>query len=178
VSEHQPWPAGPFDVVIADPAWPECFGATCSRSITRHYATMALPDICAIPVESITALDSLLLLWVPANRLHLGLEVMAAWGFRFRTSGVWVKPRSGTGKWLRSQHEVYLVGRRGRFPAPRPGLLLPSVIHAPATRHSQKPDDLHRWVETTWPGMRYVELFARRPRENWTTWGDDPALAA
>ena len=50
-----------------------------------------------MPVGHMAAGDALLLLWVPANRLHLGLDVMAAWGFTFRTSGCWVKPRAGTG---------------------------------------------------------------------------------
>jgi N6-adenosine-specific RNA methylase IME4 len=173
-----PLPAGPFDVIVADPPWSEEFGHSCSRSITRHYATMTLADICSMPVGHMAADDALLLLWVPANRLHLGLDVMAAWGFTFRTSGCWVKPRAGTGKWLRSQHELYLLGRRGRFPAPLAGTLRSSVIEASAGRHSEKPDDLHRLVETTWPGLRYVELFARRPRRGWVAWGNDPAVAA
>jgi N6-adenosine-specific RNA methylase IME4 len=174
----QPWPEGPFSVILADPPWPEEFGRSCSRSVTRHYPTMALADICALPVPDVAARAALLLLWVPANRLPLGLRVMAAWDFRFRTSGVWVKPHAGTGKWLRGRHEVYLLGRRGAFPAPTGKGLLPSVIEAPRGRHSVKPDALHEWVERTWPGRSCLELFARRQRPGWTAWGNDPALAA
>ena len=49
----------------------------------------------------------------------------------------------------------------------------PQVIIAPVPkRHSEKPDETYRRIEHLYPGP-YLELFARKPREGWTTWGDE-----
>jgi N6-adenosine-specific RNA methylase IME4 len=72
---------------------------------------------------------------------------------------------------MRAGHEHYLLGRRGRFRAPRPGTLPLGVIHAPRRRHSEKPEELQDRIEQTYPGLRYLEMFARRPRPGWTVWG-------
>ena len=39
-------------------------------------------------------------------------------------------------------------------------------------QHSRKPDAFFEMVETATPGPR-LELFARRPREGWTVWGNE-----
>ena len=38
--------------------------------------------------------------------------------------------------------------------------------------HSAKPDEVYRRIERLFPGP-YLELFARRERDGWTTWGDE-----
>lgn len=161
-------------------ASPECTNHSqarskkCSRATERHYATMSLEEICALDVPATS--DSLLFLWSTAPMLEGALRVMRAWGFSYRTSIVWCKDRMGTGAWVRSQHELLLLGRRGDFPAPSLGTQPRSVIHARRGAHSEKPDEVHAMIERTYPGRRYLELFARRQRDGWTTWGNDPAL--
>ena len=171
-------PDGEFSVIVADPPWRPSFGKSCSRSVTRHYETMATDDIGHLKVPS--APNSLLFLWATAPMLQQALLVMSEWGFRYRTSMVWCKDRPGTGKWVRGQHELILIGRRGTFPAPDVRIaspdrkvLPPSVIHAKRGRHSQKPEELQEIIEATYPGLRYLELFARRQRPGWTVWGNE-----
>ena len=55
--------------------------------------------------------DAFLFLWVTANYLPDGLEVMRAWGFVYRTNIVWVKDKIGLGYYVRHQHELCLIGR-------------------------------------------------------------------
>jgi N6-adenosine-specific RNA methylase IME4 len=161
---------GEFDIVVADPPWRPDFGRSCSRSVTKHYEVMSLDAICELRPPA--ARDALLVLWTPAPMLTQALCVMDAWGFTYRTHGVWCKTGpAGTGKWLRAGHELYLLGRRGRFPAPLPGTLPLGVIHAPRRGHSVKPEELQDAIEATYPGRRYLEMFARRPRPGWTVWG-------
>lgn len=160
-----------FDIIVADPPWRDDFGASCSRATERHYQTMTLDDICAYPVPA--AKDSLLFLWTTTPMLVKALGVMAAWGFTYRTSMVWDKRVAGTGKWVRGRHELILIGRRGKFPAPQ-GVKLPeSVIESPRRRHSEKPEALQDEIERVYPGLRYLELFARRQRVGWTCFGDE-----
>ena len=169
-----------FDVIVADPPWRSDFGATNSRSAERHYATMDLFAIKTFapmyrPSARVQAEDALLFLWCPMSMLEAGLSVLRAWDFSYRTGMVWCKPGMGVGQWVRSQHELVLIGRRGRFPAPRKGTQPRSVLHAPRRRHSEKPEELQDAIERTYPGLRYLELFARRERPGWTCWGDQVA---
>ena len=50
------------------------------------------------------------------------------------------------------------------------------VVIAPVTEHSEKPDEVYRRIERLYPAPR-LELFARKPREGWTVWGDEVPAA-
>ncbi len=54
----------------------------------------------------------------------------------------------------------------------RPGHLR-SVIEAPVTGHSRKPDEFYALVERLYPGGPFMELFARQRRRGWTCCGDE-----
>lgn len=76
------------------------------------------------------------------------------------------------GSWVRSQHELLMIGRRGTFPPPAPEARHPSVIEAPRREHSAKPDLVYSIIERMYPGLPRLEMFARCQREGWTAWGD------
>lgn len=83
----------------------------------------------------------------------------------------------GGGHYVRSSHELCLLGVSGGL-VPPPADRLPSVIMAPPVRgtngrpvHSRKPDQLLVRAERVSPAPR-IELFARRARAGWACWGD------
>jgi N6-adenosine-specific RNA methylase IME4 len=158
-------PAGPFQVIVADPPW---------RYETGNdlpYPTMALEDIKALPVESIAAGDALLWLWTTNAHLRVAFEVVEAWGFEYRTLLTWVKNQMGTGEWLRGQTEHCLLAIRGK-----PVFLHgnhSTVIEAARREHSRKPEEFYTLVETTSPGSK-VELFSRGRRDGWQAFGNQP----
>jgi N6-adenosine-specific RNA methylase IME4 len=152
-------------VIVSDCPWRSDFGATSNRATERHYPTMTLDELKAYPIPS--ARNALLFMWTTGPMLKQSLELMDSWNFEYRTSGVWVKPVKGTGKYLAGQSEPFLLGRRGKFPAPTIFPLPSSVIFAPRRRHSEKPEFLQDEIERVYPGYRYVELFARRKRDGW-----------
>ena len=115
--------------------------------------------------------DAVLWLWATAPMLPQALTVMPAWGFTYRSHLVWAKDRAGTGYWARSQHELLLIGTRGSVPAPSPGSQPASVITAPVGRHSEKPPVFAEIIETLFPTLPKVELFARKVRPGWEGWG-------
>ena len=170
-----PLPAGPFDVILADPPWHFASNSAArpGHNVRRHYPTMRLPEICAMPVPQVSARDALLFLWATAPCCHHAFAVMRAWGFTYKSQLVWVKHRQAMGFWARNRHELVLIGRRGRFPCPRPAPFPDSVIEAPTREHSRKPDDLQDRIDATWPQTRRLELFARSTRPGWTAWGND-----
>ena len=71
---------------------------------------MPLEEIKAVPVPA--AEYCVLFLWATMPRLPFAVEVMAAWGFGYRTAIVWIKDRAGTGYWSRGQCELLLIQAR------------------------------------------------------------------
>ena len=98
---------------------------------------------------------------------------MEAWGFDYRSHGVWVKDKFGTGYWWRGQHELLLVGVRGDFSPPIAEKRVSGVFYANRRRHSQKPDLVYDMIESFYPDMAKIELFARKQREGWAVMGNE-----
>ena len=67
---------------------------------------MKLDAIKALPVAKISAPDAALYLWALPHMIAAALEVMAAWGFDYRTQMIWGKDQIGIGQWVRNQHET------------------------------------------------------------------------
>ena len=164
-------PEGEFNVIYADPPWRYEFSETSTRDIENKYPTMELRDIKELKVPS--AEDSILLLWATAPKLEEALEVMNAWGFKYRTCAVWDKEKIGMGYWFRGQHELLLLGIKGEFTAPEESVRYSSVIREKRTEHSKKPEKVYEMIETMFPKGKYLELFSRNKRKNWTGWGND-----
>jgi N6-adenosine-specific RNA methylase IME4 len=168
-------PGKRYGVLLADPGWrfePYSRTTGMDRAADNHYVTEVLAKIMALDVASIAAPDSVLFLWITNPMLPQGLAVMARWGFTYKTNFAWAKDRLGTGYWSRNQHELLLVGTRGRIPAPAPGTQWSSLIVAPRRAHSQKPDAVYELVERYYPNLPKLEMFCRgEGREGWSVWG-------
>lgn len=168
-------PAGPFDVIVADPPWRFASNSAArpGRNAMRHYPCMRVEEIAALPVQRISAPDALLLLWVTVPFMPRVGEVLAAWGFRYCSQLVWVKEDTGLGYWARNRHELVIIARRGRFPCLVPALFPDSVIVGGQREHSRKPEYLHRVIDARLPATRRLEMFARSERRGWTSWGNE-----
>jgi N6-adenosine-specific RNA methylase IME4 len=162
--------AGPFDVIYSDPPWRYQFAETDNRAIENHYPTMDLEAICQLnpPAHE----DAVLFLWATATKIDEALRVMAAWGFDYKTSMVWIKDKIGMGYYVRNQHELLLIGKRGELPVPEPANRPPSILTAHRGVHSKKPDEFYTLIESMYPGRAYAEIFARQTRPGWFSWGN------
>jgi N6-adenosine-specific RNA methylase IME4 len=171
-AEPAPLPTGPFRTIVADPPWFYARDDDPSHRGACPYPTMMVPEICAMPVAQLAAEDAILWLWATNPNLRHAFTVVDSWGFQERTVLTWVKPHFGTGRWLRGQSEHCILAVRGR-----PIITLTNqatVLHAPPPErvHSRKPDEFYRLIESLCPGSK-LELFCRRPRPGWSSWGDE-----
>src|SRR3984893_8261459 len=167
-----------YPVILADAPWDyhlysETSGS--ARAAAEHYPTMKLDKICSLPVADIATDDAILFLWTTAPHLQESFEVLAAWGFEYKTNAVWVKHAQGLGFFVRGQHEHLLIATRGDIPCPLPGDRPASVIEAPRREHSRKPDEAYTLIERMYPELPRIELFARGRREGWAVWGNQAA---
>jgi N6-adenosine-specific RNA methylase IME4 len=161
-----------YGVLYADPPWDWETWSEKGMSRAPGYPTMTLDAIKALKVPA--APDCVLLMWATVPMLPQALEVMAAWGFTYRSHFVWLKDKSGTGYWNRNRHELLLVGTRGNVPAPAPGEQIDSVLEAPRGAHSEKPEIFQALVEAMFPHTPKLELFARGgPVSWWDRWGNE-----
>lgn len=164
---------GPFGVIYADPPWRYDFSVDNADTIENHYPTMTLDAICALPVAEIAAPDAVLFLWATSPKLAEAMAVMSAWGFEYRTNMVWDKEHIGMGYYARQQHELLLIGIKGKPGTPlqenRPG----SVVRIKKTAHSKKPVEFAEIIKCMYPHLPRVELFCRSPKDGWAVWGNE-----
>jgi N6-adenosine-specific RNA methylase IME4 len=172
IETHEPKPFnGKYSVILADCPWRYDWSPTTSRAVENKYPTMSIEDIKAIQIPAED--DAILFLWATAPKLPEALEVMAAWGFVYKTCTVWDKMKLGTGFYFRGQHELLLVGTRGNFKVPTESVRVSSVYREARTEHSVKPTYYYDLIEKYFPNERYLELFARRQyNSKWAVWGN------
>ena len=162
-----------FSVVYTDPPW------LLKGGVSMPYPMMRTRDICALPVETVAAPDSILFLWAIPSHLPDALDVVRAWGFTYKTVAfTWVKRTPldtgfslGRGYWTHSNAEPCLLATRGH--PQRLGAGVRSLIVSPGREHSRKPDEARgRIIRICWNVPR-AELFARQKTLGWSAWGNE-----
>lgn len=155
---------------------------------TLPYPVMSLDEIKALPVKDVAEYHNChLYLWVTNKYLRHVWDVAEAWGFRGVRLIVWCKEPRGWnpgGTWpstaefcLYAVRGLHAEGLRGQ--APSQWYIWPRRLGAPVaagerrqTMHSAKPEAFLDEVEKVSPGP-YLEMFARRNRLGWDTWGNE-----
>lgn len=187
-------PRDGFDLIMADPAWyfKNYSKKGEEKNAISKYECMELEDIQAMPVHLLAAKDCVLWLWCTNPMLDVGIDTLKAWGFKFCTAGSWEKitkndkQQFGTGYVFRSSNEPVVIGTIGN-----PKFFSKSErssFRAKIGEHSEKPNsafeicerliDPQKNSKTFDPNYRgkpkkYIELFSRKNRENWVSWGKE-----
>lgn len=158
-----------YPVLYVDPPWQYEHGISLSRDIETKYGTMSFEQLKALKLPA--ADPSILYLWSTNSHLAQAITLMAHWGFSYRTNMVWVKPSIGPGYWVRSRHELLLIGIKGDMPVPidKPD----SVVEAKRLGHSAKPGVVRQLIEAAYPELPRIELFARGKHKGWDVWGNE-----
>ena len=164
---------GPYGLVLADPPWRYEHCEADNREIENQYPTASLEDICGHIKNVELARDCVLFLWATAPKLEEALRVLNAWGFNYRSCAVWDKRKIGMGYWFRGQHELLLVGVRGKPGATPESERRSSLFSEARTGHSAKPQCVYEWIERAFPSLAKVELYCRKPRPFWASWGNE-----
>ena len=174
--------AGRFSTILVDPPWR--FQNRTGKMAPEHrrlrrYRTMELGELLAMPVAQHATVAAHLYLWVPNALLPEGLQLLEAWGFRYKTNLVWYKIRKdggpdgrGVGFYFRNVTELLLFGVKGNMRTLSPARRQVNVVATQKREHSRKPSEMHELIQRCSPGP-YLELFARERVAGWTNWGDE-----
>ena len=164
-------PTGKYAVIYADPPW-QYDNSGFNESADNQYPTMPLDEICELPIGDLADETTVLFLWATNPLLPEALQVMASWGFEYKTNIAWIKDAGrGKGWYLKSKHELLLIGVKSETPHPieRPD----SCFEADRGNvHSRKPEKAYEIIESMYPGNK-VELFSRVERDGWDSWGNE-----
>jgi len=160
-------------LVLADPPWKYEHSKSDSRQIENQYPTADIDDIISHKPE--TQPDCILILWAVAPKIPEAIEVMQGWGFEFVTSAVWDKEKIGMGYWFRGQHEIIMVGRKGKTSPPDVENRTSSVFREKRSEHSKKPNCVYEWIEKSFPELNKLEMYCRSPRGGWEVFGNESA---
>ena len=166
-----------YRTIVADPPWEyEGFAHDIGGEKESHdrplpYEGMALGNIAALPVDKWADSHCRLFLWTTNRWLPLAFPLLTIWGFTYRQALVWKKRKHNIGGSVApNSAEFLLVATRGR--PSRDGFFPGAVLEAGSGEHSRKPDAFMDHIERISPAPR-LELFARRQRLGWDTWGNE-----
>jgi N6-adenosine-specific RNA methylase IME4 len=184
-----------YSTIVIDPPWPHpdsgtrtlgpkkeavfWGGNTVGKASVVPYRRMSVEEITALPVGDLAAQDAHLYLWTTNRFMRDAYAVAEAWGFKFSTILTWCKAPMGIGMGgaFTITNEYVLFCRRGslkalsRFDRTWWNWKRPYKQNG-APSHSQKPEGFLDVVEQVSPEPR-LEMFARRNRLGWDTWGDE-----
>lgn len=181
VEQAEPLPApGPgqrFQAVVLDPPWDWGDEGDVSQFGRGDptYATMPFDEVASLPVPDLVEENAHIYLWITNRSLPKGFALLEGWGFRYLTTLTWVKPSIGMGNYFRGSTEHVLFGVRGSLPLLRRDVGTHFTAHRPGP-HSAKPDEFYKLVESCSPGP-WLDMFARKERSGWVTWGAEVANA-
>ena len=176
-----------FRCIVADPPWRidlnrktthrrsgQVNGREWAHKVVAQldYPTMSDDEIAALHPPADEACH--LYLWTVNAKIEAAYRIAREWGFRPATLLTWVKTPMGIGLGgtYCNTAEFCLFARKGALGAK--SRVNTSWWHWKRGPHSKKPEAFQTMVESVSPGP-YLELFARRKRHGWASWGNEIA---
>ena len=166
-----------YRTIVADPPWHVATGGSGhwgleNRSSRLKYPAMDVDAIAALPIADLAEKRAHLYVWTINAYVEETYDIVRHWGFRPSTLLTWCKAPNGIGLGgtysLTTEHVLF--ARRGVLPAAR--RVDTTWFQMPRGAHSAKPEAFLDLVESVSPGP-YLEMFARRQRLGWETWGNE-----
>ena len=118
-------------------------------------------------------------MWATFPQLPEALEVIEAWGFKYKTLGFsWLKtnkdgsPFFGVGYYAKSNQEVCLLAVKGKAHSLVKSNSVSSVLITGRTKHSEKPSIARDKIVELFGDLPRIELFARQKTEGWDAIGN------
>ena len=169
-------PADKHRVIYADPPWQysdQRVGVMESTAAADHYPTMSVAELSALDVRSIAADDCVLFCWATFPLLPDALEVVRAWGFKYKTAFVWAKGRPNFGHYHDASAELLLVCTRGSA-TPEADVREAQIQNFARGKHSAKPEQFRALIDRLYPHGARIELFRRGAApDGWKVWGNE-----
>ena len=172
-----------YGIIYSDPPWPQKKGGL--RKVAPNqgreldYKTLSIPEIKEIHKHFFEEVEDKhdVFMWTIDKFLHDTEQMMAELGYVLHARFVWDKGNGvAPGFTVRFTHEYLLwFYQPGKMlkPVPEQRGKWATVLRERSTTHSTKPDIAYVMLETMFPEAKKLEMFARRRRKGWDSWGDE-----
>jgi len=180
-----------YQIIYADPPWSyndKLGDRKDLGSATSAYPTQSLEWIKNLQVKNITDKNCVLFLWAVSPLLPEALEVITAWGFKYKTLAFcWSKTTSNLkevanmGRWTMGNVELCLLATKGS--PKRVSRTIRQLVSAERTRHSAKPTIVRELIVELMGDLPRLEIFSRPNNQidiygkntfdGWNVWGNE-----
>lgn len=174
-----------YKIIYADPPWKYERVKQYQDNKRRFenlkpYSVMSMEAMCALPIRNVIDDNCACFLWTTDSHLKEGIELLEAWGFRYKTVAFnWIK-KTNKGRvfvnfapWTLKSSELCLLGTKGTMSKYKKSNNVRQLIEAERTVHSKKPVEAIKRIEELFGNIPRLEMFCRFPREGWDVWGDE-----
>jgi len=179
-----------YQIIYADPPWSYYNDTTLDspKNVKEGgmryppYKVMASLEIKALPVASISDKNCVLFIWTTDYHLERCMQVIEAWGFKYKTVGfAWLK-KNKQGKpvcfmgayTMKSGIELCLLATKGvdaHKLVEKYGVR--GLIESEREEHSKKPNEARDRIVKLFGDKPRIELFARQKIDGWDVWGNE-----
>lgn len=174
-----------YNIIYADPPW--SYQRTAKKGnkkftgcAEQHYNTMSLEEIKNLPIKDIQSDPCILFLWGTFPLINDALDVIKAWGFKYKTVAfTWIKTyQNGNyclslGNYTRGNAEICLLARSGKEKVDIKRRDISQLIISQRGEHSRKPNEAREKILQLLGDLPRIELFSRTKTKGWDVWGNE-----
>lgn len=172
-----------YSVIYVDPPWRQSKGGkkkvrpnTSGKGL--DYEVLSLEDIenHLNVASSLSEDNNILFLWTIEKYLFEAENIAKKLGYKLHARMIWDKvtgiPAAFT---IRYGHEYLLYMYKGKFTPVAKDCRgkYHSVFREKVTKHSKKPEIAYEIIESLYPQVNRLELYARNERDGWDCWGNE-----
>ncbi len=175
-----------YKLIYCDPPW-HYRNKTSNGAAVNHYPTMKQNELIAMSqyINQISDDPCFLLIWATYPLLAESLELIKAWGFKYKTVAfTWVKKYAngnysiGGGNYTRSNAEICLLAVKGKVKVSNDirhrGInQIIETNDQGSRKHSRKPSETRDRLDSLFGEIPKIELFAREKISGWDSWGNE-----
>lgn len=172
-----------YQIIYADPPWKQSKGGKKAVRPASSGSPLVYPVISIEEIKAhlqhfsgLTDSNSVLFLWTIDKYLHEAENLAVSLGYKLHARMIWNKvtgiPAAFT---IRYGHEYLLYMYKGKLipVAKSERGKIHSVFTEQVKRHSEKPEIAYRIIERLYPQAEKMELYARKERVGWDSWGNE-----
>lgn len=172
-----------FEIIYSDPPWPQKKGnlRKCrpNQGKDLDYNTETIEKCFQLQDEFFDQASEKhnVFIWTIDKFLHETEKEMEKRGYVLHARFIWDKENGVAPAFtVRFSHEYLLwFYKKGKMlkPAKECQGKYTTVLREQATKHSKKPKCAYKMLEDMFPTAKKIELFARKRRKGWESWGNE-----
>ena len=172
-----------YSILLIDPPWKQSKGGAKSVRPNSSGKPLDYPVITLDEIEehikqatNLTTENSVLFLWTIDKYLFEAQQIAERLGYKLHARMIWNKvngiPAAYT---IRYGHEYLLYMYKGKLTpiAKEQRGKIHSVFTELVKKHSKKPVKAYEIIESLYPTLPKLEMYARNERAGWDCWGDE-----